>query len=90
MWYGCKHAVIAMRQASTGSSRGERGRADGQNKADPEKGLSVGGSVINVASFVAKMGAATPQLACEFTIPTPSSISSISSKDVHCLGWRVQ
>jgi NAD(P)-dependent dehydrogenase (short-subunit alcohol dehydrogenase family) len=34
-----------------------------QNKAEPEKGLNIGGSVINVASFVAKLGAATPQLA---------------------------
>ncbi|KAI9638423.1 uncharacterized protein MKK02DRAFT_42814 [Dioszegia hungarica] len=47
VWYGCKHAVLAMRQ----------------NKADEEKGLSAGGSIINVASFVAIMGAATPQLA---------------------------
>ena len=65
-------------------SHGAWSWADGQNKADPEKGLSVGGSVINVASFVAKMGAATPQLACESTIlprrhiPTTSPISSIS------------
>ncbi|BEJ16183.1 hypothetical protein CspHIS471_0507880 [Cutaneotrichosporon sp. HIS471] len=47
VWYGCKHAVIAMRN----------------NKAEPEKGLGIGGSVINVASFVCKVGAATPQLA---------------------------
>ncbi|GFZ46446.1 hypothetical protein JCM24511_04693 [Saitozyma sp. JCM 24511] len=47
VWYGCKHAVLAMRE----------------NKADPEKGLHQGGSIINVASFVAIMGAATPQLA---------------------------
>ncbi|ORY32902.1 hypothetical protein BCR39DRAFT_583338 [Naematelia encephala] len=49
VWYGCKHA---------------QNIADGhQNKADPEKGLSAGGSIINVASLVAIMGAATPQLA---------------------------
>ncbi|EKD04207.1 fatty acid beta-oxidation-related protein [Trichosporon asahii var. asahii CBS 8904] len=47
VWYGCKYAVIAMRN----------------NKDEPEKGLHRGGSVINVASFVAKLGAATPQLA---------------------------
>ena len=35
-----------------------------QNKADPARGLSSGGSIINVASVVAVMGAATPQLAC--------------------------
>ncbi|KAF7727665.1 hypothetical protein EC973_007323 [Apophysomyces ossiformis] len=38
VWYGCKHAIIAMRKSG-------------------------GGSVINTASFVALMGAATPQLA---------------------------
>ncbi|KAH8080859.1 hypothetical protein HD553DRAFT_332279 [Filobasidium floriforme] len=47
VWYGCKHAIIAMRQ----------------NPTDESKGLRVGGSVINTASFVGKMGAATPQLA---------------------------
>ncbi|TDL29059.1 short-chain dehydrogenase [Rickenella mellea] len=50
VWWGCKHAVLAMRQ----------------NPADAEKGLlggGGGGSVINTASFVAIMGAATPQLA---------------------------
>jgi len=35
-----------------------------QNKPDPELNLGSGGSIINVASFVAIMGAATPQLAC--------------------------
>ena len=34
-----------------------------QNKPDPSRGLGIGGSIINVASFVAIMGAATPQLA---------------------------
>jgi NAD(P)-dependent dehydrogenase (short-subunit alcohol dehydrogenase family) len=48
VWWGCKYAIIAMRE----------------NKADPEKGLTKGGSIINTASFVAIMGAATPQLAC--------------------------
>ncbi|KAL7418544.1 hypothetical protein Q5752_007002 [Cryptotrichosporon argae] len=47
VWFGCKHAIIAMRN----------------NKPDADKGLGIGGSIINVASFVAKMGAATPQLA---------------------------
>lgn len=40
VWYGCKHAILAMRQSG-------------------------GGSIINTASFVALMGAATPQLACK-------------------------
>ena len=48
VWWGCKYAILAMRE----------------NKADPGKGLTQGGSVINTASFVAIMGAATPQLAC--------------------------
>jgi len=47
VWYGSKHAILAMRN----------------NKPDPEKGLQTGGSIINVASFVAIMGAGTPQLA---------------------------
>lgn len=47
VWWGSKYAILAMRE----------------NKADPEKGLTQGGSVINTASFVAIMGAATPQLA---------------------------
>jgi NAD(P)-dependent dehydrogenase (short-subunit alcohol dehydrogenase family) len=44
VWYGCKHAIQAMRKANA-------------------EGRAVGGSIINVASFVALMGAATPQLA---------------------------
>jgi len=47
VWWGCKHAIIAMRN----------------NPVDPDKGLNKGGSIINTASFVALMGAATPQLA---------------------------
>ena len=39
VWYGCKHAIPALRRAG-------------------------GGSVINTASFVGLLGAATPQLAC--------------------------
>jgi hypothetical protein len=39
-----------------------------QNPTDESKGLRVGGSVINTASFVGKMGAATPQLACTFAV----------------------
>ncbi|KAJ1018013.1 hypothetical protein NDA13_006621 [Ustilago tritici] len=47
VWYGCKHAIIAMRN----------------NATDENKNLHVGGSIINTASFVAVMGAATPQIA---------------------------
>jgi len=47
VWWGCKYAIQAMRQ----------------NPSDPALGLHTGGSIINTASFVAVMGAATPQLA---------------------------
>jgi len=47
VWWGCKYAILAMRQ----------------NPVDESKGLRVGGSIINTASFVAIAGAATPQLA---------------------------
>ncbi|KAJ3734392.1 short-chain dehydrogenase [Lentinula guzmanii] len=47
VWWGCKYAILAMRQ----------------NPTDASKGLHTGGSIINTASFVALMGAATPQLA---------------------------
>jgi len=47
VWWGCKYAIQAMRN----------------NPTDTAKGLHVGGSIINTASFVALMGAATPQLA---------------------------
>ncbi|KIK08500.1 hypothetical protein K443DRAFT_672517 [Laccaria amethystina LaAM-08-1] len=47
VWWGCKYAIIAMRE----------------NPTDEAKGLHRGGSIINTASFVALMGAATPQLA---------------------------
>jgi len=47
VWWGSKYAILAMRE----------------NPADDEKGLKQGGSIINTASFVALMGAATPQLA---------------------------
>ncbi|KAF9076492.1 hypothetical protein BDP27DRAFT_1255371 [Rhodocollybia butyracea] len=47
VWWGCKYAILAMRQ----------------NPTDVSKGLHTGGSIINTASFVALMGAATPQLA---------------------------
>ncbi len=50
VWWGCKYAILAMRK----------------NPADPARGLRTGGSIINTASFVALMGAATPQLACAF------------------------
>lgn len=49
VWFGSKYAILAMRA----------------NKPDPNKGLQTGGSIINVASFVAIMGAGTPQLACK-------------------------
>lgn len=39
VWYGCKHAIPAIRKSG-------------------------GGSIINTASFVGKLGAATPQIAC--------------------------
>jgi NAD(P)-dependent dehydrogenase (short-subunit alcohol dehydrogenase family) len=48
VWWGCKYAILAMRQ----------------NPTDPDKGLHVGGSIINTASFVALVGSATPQIAC--------------------------
>ncbi|OCH95984.1 short-chain dehydrogenase [Obba rivulosa] len=47
VWWGCKYAILAMRQ----------------NPIDEANGLHAGGSIINTASFVALMGAATPQLA---------------------------
>ncbi|GJJ07750.1 hypothetical protein Clacol_001955 [Clathrus columnatus] len=47
VWFGSKYAILAMRK----------------NPTDVAKGLRVGGSIINTASFVAVMGAATPQLA---------------------------
>ncbi|EFP82648.1 hypothetical protein PGT21_013174 [Puccinia graminis f. sp. tritici] len=47
VWWGCKYAIQAMLQ----------------NPTDEAKGLKRGGSIINTASFVAKLGAATPQLA---------------------------
>lgn len=47
VWYGCKHAIAAMRK----------------NPTDASKGLTTGGSIINTASFVGLLGAATPQLA---------------------------
>jgi len=47
VWWGCKYAILAMRQ----------------NPTDESKGLHTGGSIINTASFVASVGAATSQLA---------------------------
>jgi len=47
VWWGCKYAILAMKN----------------NPTDASKGLHVGGSIINTASFVAVLGAATPQLA---------------------------
>ena len=73
VWFGCKHAIIAMREVRGYLTLGKLSfgcvsveeLTDLQNKADPSAGLGVGGSIINVASFVAIMGAATPQLACK-------------------------
>ena len=48
VWWGCKYAILAMRK----------------NPTDTARDLHSGGSIINTASFVAIMGAATPQLAC--------------------------
>lgn len=53
VWWGCKYAILAMRN----------------NPTDAARGLHTGGSIINTASFVALMGAATPQLACAYTHP---------------------
>ena len=50
VWWGCKYAILAMRQ----------------NPVNEALGLHTGGSIINTASFVAIMGAATPQLACAY------------------------
>ncbi|KAI0307362.1 mitochondrial 3-hydroxyacyl-CoA-dehydrogenase [Multifurca ochricompacta] len=47
VWWGCKYAILAMRK----------------NPTEEARGLHIGGSIINTASFVASMGAATPQLA---------------------------
>ncbi|KAI9507713.1 short-chain dehydrogenase [Russula earlei] len=47
VWWGCKYAILAMRE----------------NPTDESKGLHTGGSIINTASFVGSMGAATPQIA---------------------------
>jgi NAD(P)-dependent dehydrogenase (short-subunit alcohol dehydrogenase family) len=63
VWWGCKYAILAMRE----------------NQADEVKGLKKGGSIINTASFVALLGAATPQLACNvlrFCILLPFSDTS--------------
>lgn len=47
VWWGCKYAILAMRE----------------NPTDAARGLRAGGSIINTGSFVALLGAATPQLA---------------------------
>ncbi|KAJ2926198.1 hypothetical protein H1R20_g10882, partial [Candolleomyces eurysporus] len=54
VWWGCKHAIKAMRE----------------NPTDASKGLHTGGSIINTASFVAIVGAATPP-ACLGPLKTP-------------------
>jgi len=63
VWWGCKYAILAMRN----------------NPTDEAKGLHVGGSIINTASFVAVMGAATPQLACTFSTSFWNTVDSIST-----------
>ena len=69
VWWGCKYAIQAMRQ----------------NPSDESRGLHTGGSIINTASFVALMGAATPQLACEWSackiMPSQPSSSSPSGRN---------
>ncbi|KAI0303198.1 NAD(P)-binding protein [Russula brevipes] len=55
VWWGCKYAILAMRQ----------------NPTDESKGLHTGGSIINTASFVASVGAATSQLAFNTVSPGP-------------------
>ena len=52
VWWGCKYAILAMRQ----------------NPTDKTKGLHIGGSIINTTSIVAVIGSATPQLACLFIL----------------------
>lgn len=52
VWWGCKYAIQAMLK----------------NPSDESKNLKKGGSIINTASFVAKLGAATPQLACQLVM----------------------
>ncbi|WAR56936.1 hypothetical protein PtB15_7B789 [Puccinia triticina] len=47
VWWGCKYGIQAMLA----------------NPVDESKGLKPGGSIINTASFMAKLGAATPRLA---------------------------
>ncbi len=59
VWWGCKYAILAMRN----------------NPTDAARGLHTGGSIINTASFVALMGAATPQLACTSTYPHAATIA---------------
>ena len=74
VWWGCKHAIIAMRN----------------NPAEPDKGLHKGGSIINTASFVALMGAATPQLACPFVQILPIGNLFLLNDPRYCLQrWRI-
>jgi NAD(P)-dependent dehydrogenase (short-subunit alcohol dehydrogenase family) len=56
VWWGCKYAILAMRENST----------------DHVKGLKLGGSIINTSSCLAISGAATSQIACAsfFCIPS--------------------
>lgn len=62
VWWGCKYAILAMRQ----------------NLVDETKGLRRGGSIINTASFVAIVGAATPQLACKTLIHQGDPLTAIN------------
>ena len=72
VWFGCKYAIQAMRN----------------NPTDEAKGLRVGGSIINTASFVAIMGAATPQLACTFDSYIWWAYDLILPTRRHCFkGW---
>lgn len=82
VWWGCKYAILAMRQ----------------NPTDKAKGLHTGGSIINTASFVALVGAATPQLACEyhgqnFYITRPKSVGMVidtASKVGDTASWNTE
>lgn len=53
VWYGCKHAIRVMKQMM------EKEKQTIKNSYVPSR------SIINTASFVATLGAATPQIACK-------------------------
>lgn len=73
VWWGCKYGIMASASHDQSARRAHVPRtlnysrpllaAVRKNPTDESKNLRVGGSIINVASFVAILGAATPQLA---------------------------